>query len=105
MGTIVDSVAGTPMCSVAQEVERVGGIEEEFFFEGTATQFVLAGAPSEYPTDGRWNVVPAHEQPFRTRMLVVRPRYPADFNGSSARRMEQRVRRRALSQRSRRPRN
>ena len=50
MGTIVDSVAGTPMCSVAQEVERVGGIEEEFFFEGTATQFVLAAGADEYPT-------------------------------------------------------
>ena len=59
MGTIVDSVAETPMCSVAQEVERVGGIEEEFFFEGTATQFVLEADANEYPNDGRWNVEPA----------------------------------------------
>ena len=82
MGTIVDSVAGTPMCSVAPQVERVGGTEEEFFFEGTATQFVLASGATEYPTDGRWNVEPANEQSFRTRMLVVRPDNPADFNGT-----------------------
>jgi hypothetical protein len=82
VGTIVESVSGTPMCSVAQEVERVGGIEGEFFFEGTATQFVLASGATEYPTDGRWNVEPANEQPFRTRMLVVRPGNPADFNGT-----------------------
>jgi hypothetical protein len=82
VGTIVDSVSGTPMCSVAQEVEWVGGIEEEYFFEGTATQFVLASGANEYPTDGRWNVEPASEQPFRTRILVARPGKPSDFNGS-----------------------
>ena len=60
----------------------VGGIEEEFFFEGSATHFVLASNVDQYPTDGRWRVEPASEQPFRTRMLVVRPGNPDDFNGT-----------------------
>ena len=82
MGTIVGCLPGTPMCSVADEIEQVGGIEEEYFFEGTATQFVLASGVDEYPTDGRWAVGPADQQPFRTRMLVVRPSDPAAFNGT-----------------------
>lgn len=82
MGTIVDSMSGTPMCSVAQQIETVGGVEEEFFFEGIATQFVLVGGAEKYPTHGRWKVESAGEQPFRTRMLVVRPGHPSDFNGT-----------------------
>jgi hypothetical protein len=82
MGTIVGVIPGTPMCSVADEIESVGGMEEEFFFEGTATQFALGSGIDEYTADGRWTVEPADRQPFRTRMLVIRPKRPADFNGS-----------------------
>ena len=82
MGTIVDRIPGSPMCSVAEDIEAIGGQEEEYFFEGTATQFVLASGADEYPKDGRWNVERAEQRPFRTRMLVVRPRDPSDFNGT-----------------------
>jgi Alpha/beta hydrolase domain len=81
MGTI-DRIPGSPMCSVAEEIEAIGGLEEEYFFEGTATQFILASGADEYPRDGRWNVEPADQRPFRTRMLVVRPSDPSDFNGT-----------------------
>ncbi len=82
VGAKVDLVPGTPMCSVAQDIEKVGGIEEEFFFEGVATQFVLAAGANEYSADGRWKVEAGDQRPFRTRMLVVRPGDPADFNGT-----------------------
>ncbi len=82
MGTIVDRIPGSPMCSVAEDIEAIGGLEEEYFFEGTATQFVLASGADEYPKDGRWKVERAEQGSFRTRMLVVRPSDPSDFNGT-----------------------
>ena len=82
MAVIVGKVDGTPMNTVGDAVEKVGGIEEEFFFEGTAARFALAGGAAEYPTNGRWDVEQTDAQPFRTRMLVVRPGNPADFNGT-----------------------
>ena len=47
-------VAGTPMGSTAEAVEAVGGVEEEWFLEGTATAYGLADGATQYPTDGRW---------------------------------------------------
>src|SRR5262245_49402230 len=84
MATIVGTITGgtgTAFNSVAAEVESVGGVEDEFLFEGTATQFRLRGA-SAYPTDGRWDAEPMSDKPFRSRMLVVRPGDPAAFNGT-----------------------
>ena len=82
MAKIVGKVDGVPMNTAAEAVEQIGGIEEEYFFEGTATQFRLAGGATEYPTDGRWSLEPADQEAFRTRMLVLRPGDPADFNGT-----------------------
>ncbi len=83
MGTVTGRITGQPMNSVAAGLANVGGIEEEFFVEGTATQFQLAGGASEYPTDGRWVAERgAAQQPFRTRLLVVRPSDPSSFNGT-----------------------
>ena len=70
-----------PFDSVAAEVDSVGGVEEEFLFEGTATQFGLRGG-SAYSTDGRWDAEPMKEAPFRSRMLVVRPGDPDACNGT-----------------------
>ncbi len=82
MARIVAQVDGTPMNSVADGVAKVGGAEKEYFFEGTATRYRLAEGVTEYPTDGRWNAEPTDEQPFRTRMLVLRPDDPTRFNGT-----------------------
>ncbi len=82
MATIT-RVAGTPMGSVADAAAAVGGIEEEYFLEGTATMYALAGSVDEYPTDGRWPAEETEQQAsFRTRMVVVRPRDAATFNGT-----------------------
>ena len=73
MATIT-KVTGTPMGSVAEAAQAVGGIEEEYFLEGTATTYTLAGGVTQYPTDGRWPAEATGRQAsFRTRMLVVRP--------------------------------
>jgi hypothetical protein len=73
---------GLPFNSVAREVAAIGGIEEEFLFEGTASQYRLAGGLNEYPRDGRWAIEPMDERPFRSRMIVVRPGDPGRFNGT-----------------------
>jgi Alpha/beta hydrolase domain len=82
VATTFSVMPGTPMCSVSTELGDIGGIEEEYFFEGTATQFVLASGENEYPRNGRWMVEPADQRRFCTRMLVVRPSRSADFNGT-----------------------
>ena len=82
MATLSGKVDGLPMSSVADAIEQVGGVEEEWCFEGDAASFRLAGGVSEYPTDGRWAAERWEQQPFRTRMLVVRPGDPARSNGT-----------------------
>ena len=77
-----DEGSGAPFESVADDVTKVGGVEEEFIFEGIATLFGLAGGSSEYPTDGRWDAEPMRQQPFRSRIVVLRPTDPARFNGT-----------------------
>ena len=84
MATIVSRISGgtgVPFNSVAGEVEGVGGVEDEFLFEGTATQFGVRSGGA-YATDGRWTAEPMSDKPFRSRMLVVRPGDPAAFNGT-----------------------
>jgi hypothetical protein len=82
VATLTRRVDGPAMSSVAEAVEKVGGIEEEWFFGGAASGFQLAGGASEYPTDGRWIAERSAQQEFRTRLLVVRPREAARFNGT-----------------------
>ena len=82
MATITN-VTGAPMGSVADTADAVGGIEAEYFLEGTAAAYALSGGGSDYPTDGRWRAERTdQEAAFRTRMLVVRPRDGAAFNGT-----------------------
>jgi hypothetical protein len=86
MATVVRRVTGgrgAPFRSQAKEIANAGGVEEEFLFEGAATQFRLAGAASEYPADGRWRAEPMDEQPFRSRIVVARPRRQEAFNGTA----------------------
>ncbi len=82
MTTLTKLDTGTPVSSVAAAVERVGGIEEEWFIEGEASAFRLVGGRTEHPTDGRWAAERSGALPFRTRLLVVRPADPVRFNGT-----------------------
>jgi hypothetical protein len=56
------------------------GYEEiEYSFEGTATSYELQG---ERGADGRWDVSPGAEAPFRTRFVARWPSDPLRFSGT-----------------------
>ncbi|MGB3621718.1 hypothetical protein FT643_14905 [Ketobacter sp. MCCC 1A13808] len=51
----------------------------EYFIKGTAQSYVSA---EPLTSDGKWNVEPADEADFRTRIVVYRPTDPEKFNGT-----------------------
>ena len=55
-----------------------GWVEEELRLSGTATTYTSEG---DLPTDGRWDLGTAFEEPFATRVVVRRPP-TGDFNGT-----------------------
>ena len=57
----------------------LGYTETEYALEGAATSYELQG---ERGLDGRWDVTPGPEAPFRTRFVVRRPSDPARFSGT-----------------------
>jgi Alpha/beta hydrolase domain len=61
------------------DLATLGYEEVEFSFEGTATSYALHG---ERGADGRWDVTPAAEAPFRTRFLARRPKDALRFSGT-----------------------
>jgi hypothetical protein len=63
------------------DLAAVGYRQEEYFIEGEAARYgPVPGA--ELGWDGRWQVEPVETMPYKTRMAVVRPEEPADFNGT-----------------------
>ncbi|HEY3671663.1 MAG TPA: alpha/beta hydrolase domain-containing protein [Acidimicrobiia bacterium] len=56
-----------------------GYVLEEFALEGTARAFHLLDDPTP---DGRWSVAEYARAPYRTRLLVLRPRHTDDANGT-----------------------
>jgi hypothetical protein len=76
--TVTGPIGGQPAALSAVDLGRHGYVEEEFFVEGTARAYEPVGALAQ---DGRWNVQTATTAPYRTRVLVRRPKDPAKFNG------------------------
>src|SRR5580658_1965715 len=60
------------------DLATLGYEETEFSFEGTAGSYELQGERGE---DGRWDVTPSAEAPFRTRIVVRKPSDPTRFSG------------------------
>jgi hypothetical protein len=58
----------------------LGYEETEFSLEGRAVSYELQG---ERGVDGRWEVQPGPEAPFRTRFVARRPIDPARFSGTA----------------------
>jgi len=76
----VAAVAGKPSLLLgAFDVGKFGYQTEEFFLSGTATGYALPGPAT---ADGKWDARPASSAPFKTRVVVIRPRDPAKFNGT-----------------------
>jgi hypothetical protein len=71
---------GKPFGSPIDDLAARGYVMEEFLVEGTAGSYAPVPG-SEVGIDGWWEVEPAEEAPYRTRMHVVRPVDPAEFNG------------------------
>lgn len=76
------AVAGAPSLRLgAFDLTAKGYVVEEYFIAGTAQAYGLKG---EATTDGRWTAEPATTAPFRTRIVVVRPKDAKQFNGTVA---------------------
>jgi hypothetical protein len=72
-------VGATFYSGVGFDLSLVGYEQSEYFLTGTARSFANVG---ELTSDGRWAVEPADEADYRSRIVVVRPSDPADFNGT-----------------------
>jgi Alpha/beta hydrolase domain len=61
------------------DLTTLGYEETEYSVEGMATSYVLRG---DRGMNGRWDVEPGAEAPFRTRFVARRPIEPARFSGT-----------------------
>lgn len=77
----VEAVSGRPNLTMGNyDVGEFGYQVEEFFISGKATSYRLAGEPT---ADGKWEVLPATNAPFTTRIVVIRPRDATKFSGTA----------------------
>lgn len=77
----VASVPGKPTIVLGDyDFGALGFTVQEFFIDGTATSYASATPLS---SDGNWTVKPAATAAYRTRMVVIRPKDPAKFNGTA----------------------
>ena len=82
LGPIVEGTKGEPFSAPQIDLSSRGYVMEEFFLDGSASAYKFADGSSSTP-DGRWVTEREKEStPFRTRILVVRPREQAAFNGT-----------------------
>jgi len=78
-GPITGGERGTPFAAV--NVADRGYLTEEYFLEGEATAYELVDGT--HSADGRWQTRASGQKAgFKTRMLVVRPKDAAAFNGT-----------------------
>lgn len=76
--TVSGPMPGQPASLSAVDLDAHGYVEQEFFVEGTARAYEPVGRLGE---DGHWSVQTTTSAPYRTRVLVRRPKDPARFNG------------------------
>lgn len=71
---------GMPTVSAtAFDLADVGYVREEFFLSGTATAYAPA---NDFDSGGRWRVIPASTEPYKTRIVVFRPADRAAASGT-----------------------
>ena len=78
-GPISGGAHGWPFAGFFGDIAVQGYVEEEFFLAGTAKRYEPVGT---HGNDGKWDVKVAGEAPFKTRLLVKRPKDAARFNGT-----------------------
>ncbi len=80
-GPITGGDHGWPFACPLTDLAEHGYVMEEFFLDGDATTYRLAGEALP-ARDGRWDVESTGSFPFRTRFLVYRPVAAERFNGT-----------------------
>lgn len=63
----------------ADDLTAHGCVEEEYFVAGSADAYAPIGTLGP---DGTWTITPAKRAPFKTRVIIQRPKDPAKFNGT-----------------------
>jgi hypothetical protein len=76
---VTGPIAGQPTALSAVDLAAHGYVEEEFVVEGTARAYEPTAPLAE---DGRWSVKEASTAPYRSRVLIRRPKDPARFKGT-----------------------
>ena len=80
-GPITEGTRPNAFGSPIVDLDGCGYVEEEFFFEGEASAYAPAPG-TELGVDGRWQLQPSPTAPFKTRMLVLRPKDSTAFSGN-----------------------
>ncbi len=80
---VIGPIEGTrpPWGAPRLDLGARGYVCEEYQLEGTAVAYRQPGEHRP-PINGRWSAEATGEAPYRTRILVVRPRDPLGFNGT-----------------------
>ncbi|HEX4505086.1 MAG TPA: alpha/beta hydrolase domain-containing protein [Alphaproteobacteria bacterium] len=78
-GPITGGAHGRPFGASLADLTGPAYVEEEYFIAGTATAY---DAAKPLGTDGVWSVMLAGTQPYKTRILVRRPKDLKRFNGT-----------------------
>jgi hypothetical protein len=75
------TAAGKGIQAIATDMNlaSVGYVREEYFFEGDADGYKNVG---QLTSDGKWKVAVSKTAAYKTRMVVIRPKGAADFNGT-----------------------
>ena len=60
-----------PPAGRSYDLAAAGYVEQEFFASGTASSYAADG---DLAVDGRWSLHPVASAPYRTRIVVRRPR-------------------------------
>jgi hypothetical protein len=75
------TATGKGIQAIATDMDfaSVGYVREEYFLEGDADGYKNVG---QLTPDGKWTVAVSKTAPYKTRMVVIRPKDAADFNGT-----------------------
>jgi hypothetical protein len=77
--TVTGPTVGQATSLSAVDLAAHGYVEEEYVVEGTARSYEPTAPLTQ---DGHWSVKEASSAPYRTRVLVRRPKDPARFRGT-----------------------
>jgi hypothetical protein len=78
-GPITGGIHGWPFGGYVGDIGKRNYVEEEYFIAGQAESFEPVGTLG---IDGHWSLTSAGFAPYKTRILVRRPKNPQLFNGT-----------------------